>query len=268
MMKTDEQTKEIIRRWTADGCPKDDAVRIMRARHPNRVMSLSAHLMSESKLRYELLKLYGIRPERLWNNSSPAIRIIQEFDAGKETRTVAPITKPETGRKPYGSNDPLTRAKAVARKLTEEITALHEDAFSTGTANDEKTKRKRKKINDKKRELIHQREELYNARENAYATGRTEGVTALLDKSSGKAEPVPERPDPGTLSDTELTKAFHNTTTAIRRRLNLLDYSQKTRAAKPNPMPPGTRRNKTEKELEDLKAYRGQLGDEIKRRGL
>lgn len=274
MMKTDRTTRETIRRWAAEGCPRQDGIRIMRTRHPNRVTGMSAHLMTESKLRYELLKLYGIPPEKLWNNSRPALQTINEHEKEGNTRKgTGGAPRPQAaaqaapGKGAAAAGDPLVQAKALAKDLSGRITDLHEDAFAAGTANDEASVRRRRKANDEKARLIRKREELYKAREKAYATGRKEEVAALV-KTAGREKAGDGRPEPGSLSDSELLKAYHNTTTAIRRRLNLLDYSQKTRASEPNPMPKGTRRTRTERELKELKAYRESLGAEIRRREL
>lgn len=275
MMKTDRTTRETIRRWAAEGCPRQDGIRIMRTRHPNRVTGMSAHLMTESKLRYELLKLYGIPPEKLWNNSRPARKIIEEHEKEGNTRKgTGGAPRPQAaaqgapGKGAAAAGDPLVQAKALAKDLSGRITDLHEDAFAAGTANDEASVRRRRKANDEKARLIRKREELYKAREKAYATGRTEEVAELVKNAGREREKKEERHAPGTLSDSELLKAYHNTTTAIRRRLNLLEYSQKTRASEPNPMPKGTRRTRTERELKELKAYRESLGAEIRRREL
>lgn len=274
MMKTDRTTRETIRRWAAEGCPRQDGIRIMRTRHPNRVTGMSAHLMTESKLRYELLKLYGIPPEKLWNNSRPALQTINEHEKEGNTRKgTGGAPRPQAaaqgapGKGAAAAGNPLVQAKALAKDLSGRITDLHEDAFAAGTANDEASVRRRRKANDEKARLIRKREELYKAREKAYATGRKEEVAALV-KTAGREKAGDGRPEPGSLSDSELLKAYHNTTTAIRRRLNLLEYSQKTRASEPNPMPKGTRRTRTERELKELKAYRESLGAEIRRREL
>lgn len=277
MMKTDQTTKDIIRRWAEEGCPREDGIRIMRTRHPNRIAGMSAHLMSDSKLRYELLKLFGIPPEMLWNNTRTPIQTINDYEGNGNTRhktgektLPATAAQAEASKGAAGNLDPLVQAKALAKDLSKRISDLHEDAYNAGTLNDEASVAKRKKANEEKARLIRQREELYHAREKAYATGRKEEVAALVKKAEAenKKEKGEERPAPGTLSDSELLKTYHNTTTAIRRRLNMLEYSQKTKASKPNPMPQGTKRTKTEKELEALKTYRESLREEIRRREL
>ena len=282
-----EDTKEAIRQWAARGCDKTEGAETMRLHHPNRAMAMSARHMTAEKITYELLKLYGIDPQRLWNTRLTPIESIREHDrqnnktGGTRDTTprqtpaaqAAPRTKAARGQHTVVPAEKETgtltdESKKLARDLTAEISALHEKAFATGTANTAKAMHQRRKTNDRKLELIARREELHHAREEAYATGKTERLRKAMEEGQRQEREATARPEPETLTDTELTKAYHNTTTAIRRRMNLLEYSKNTRAAKPDPMPQGMRRRQTEKELEELKAYRSLLGDEIKRRKL
>lgn len=271
-----------IRKWAENGQSPEEARNILQNCHPNRITARSARKFKAEKLRYELLKLYGVKPSMIWTAKCSTIELLNRYDQTHEKKNTNPAAGGRTQNTPAEKTqkseadadlgNAVLQAKALSADLSADISMLHDKAYEVGISKDEKSNRARARINEEKRALITLRETLYFTKEEAVMTGRSDKlklkIQEVRDAVSGKTQPKPDKREVGKMTDIQLQKAYHNATGNIRKKLNMLEYQQKSKAQKPNPMPKGTRRTKLEGEIKELTELKKRISEEIKKRGL
>lgn len=271
-----------IRKWAENGQSPEEARDILQNCHPNRITARSARKFKAEKLRYELLKLYGVKPSMIWTAKCSTIELLNRYDQTHEKKNTNPAAGGRTQNTPAEKTqkseadadlgNAVLQAKALSADLSADISMMHDKAYEVGISKDEKSNRARARINEEKRALIALRETLYFTKEEAIMTGRSDKlklkIQEVRDAVSGKTQPKPDKAEVGKMTDIQLQKAYHNATGNIRKKLNMLEYQQKSKAQKPNQMPKGTRRTKLEGEIKELAELKKRISEEIKKRGL
>lgn len=145
-----------------------------------------------------------------------------------------------------------------------EIAKLHNDLYETGTENTAKNTAKRRRILEKRLELIRKKDEIYKLKESYFKTGViSPEITRLVNEDTGKSD---DKTKPEDMTDIQLVKELKNAKTNWRKNLNMLEYQTPAKQDKPNPMPAGMKRKEVEKRVRHYKNMAEAIEKELTKR--
>lgn len=234
--------EEKVKKWLAEGCDFEAGLVLLAStgsRHKQLVKTMSgrAHRYAV-KLKYELMKEAGLKSVSLDLSATPI------------TTTAAPVTLVK-GTKPAKNETPDKTGKTLP-KAVEDLIKIYSDAFKTRailheqmgempTENTPDLVSRRKRLVEEIARLTAIVETGHKAKEDFYVNGIVPDVEKLF------AAPAPAAAEKELPADVdELKKMKKNLQSANTKDQFMLDYRQKTKGERENPLPVGPKRAKLE----------------------